>query len=284
MYRPWGPLVWTLSRSTAKDWHFVGCIGTTERSICSWSTVKSHTQLRGEHFLQIQDVDSEKYRDATRFALEARMQQFVQLGGNNNMIIRLPIMAELFRILEFARTCAPGASSVILDITALPKRFFFPILRFLVQSTHVRDLVITYTSPAGYPEDAPLYEDVESWRPLPGFANQMPHDEHWIVTVGFLVESLRQYLGDNPDHEKMKLLIPYPAPVGSLRRVWASIAQLEGGQLEGSSRFEKYRVDTLDMSSSFDLIASYSQVQIKASSDWSATRCPHHWHSKRLTL
>ena len=79
------------------------------------------------------------------------------------------------------------------------------------------------------------------------------------MSVGFLVESLRQYLGDNPDHERMKLLIPYPAPLAILRRTLESLVRLEGGQLEsqeGNPRFEKFRVDTLDMSSTFDRIVS----------------------------
>jgi hypothetical protein len=168
-------------------------------------------------------------------------------------------MAELFRILEVSNACAAAWPSVALDITAFPKRYFFPILRALIKSDTVKDLLVTYTSPARYAEDGPLYEDIEPWRALPGFGGTMAKSEHWIVSVGFLVESLRQFVGDNPDHERMKLLIPFPASVSILRRTWESMARLEGGQLESGDsrpRFEKVRVDTLDMSAAFDRIVS----------------------------
>lgn len=261
-YRPWGPVDWVLSLSKPKLWHFVGAIGTTERSICSWVLMKQYAALRSEHFARIIDVDSDKYREKTRIAMEARLNDFVQRGGSRELVVAFDIMAELFRIVEFARQCAQFAPSVVLDITAFPKRFFFPILRTFLQSDSVKDILVTYTSASDYANDNPLYEDIEPWRPLPGFGSVTTCGEQWIVSVGLLVESLRQYLGDNPGHERMKLLIPFPAPLGILRRTWESVARLEGGPLESGEanpRFEKYRVDTLDMSSTFDRIVSLSR-------------------------
>jgi hypothetical protein len=97
---------------------------------------------------------------------------------------------------------------------------------------------------------------------LPGFGSTTTGAEHWIVSVGFLVESLRQYVGDNPAHERMKLLIPYPAPLGIVRRIWESVARLEGGQLENAGtepRFEKFRVDSYDLSAAFDRVVSLAR-------------------------
>jgi hypothetical protein len=163
--------------------------------------------------------------------------------------------------LDFARKCSKDHTSVVLDLTALPKRFFFPILRTLLRTETVKDILLTYTSPGSYAADGPLYEDIEPWRPLPVFGASISEGEHWIVSVGFLVESLHQYLGDNPDHERMKLLIPYPAPLGILRRTWESVARLEQLENAGSKpRFEKFRVDGIDMSSSFDRIVSLARA------------------------
>jgi hypothetical protein len=160
-------------------------------------------------------------------------------------------MAELFKIEAFAREIENAGTSVVLDITSFPKRFFFLILRQLVSCANVQNLVLTYTSPAGY-TDAPLYEDIEPWKTLPGFGGTGSDPEQWIVSVGFLVESLTRYVRDNP--AKMKILIPFPAPLAALRRTWKSVADLEQGQ--SADRFDKYRVDTLDMSAAFDRINS----------------------------
>ena len=161
-------------------------------------------------------------------------------------------MAELFLIDAFARRAESAATSVVLDITSFPKRFFFPILRTLAGNPKVRNFLVTYTSPASYaPDDEPLYEDIEPWRVLPGFGGTGTSGAQWVVSVGFLVESLRMYVGNDPN-AKMKLLIPFPAPLSALRRTWESVANLERDHNDG--RFEKFRVETLDMSAAFDRI------------------------------
>jgi hypothetical protein len=252
-YRPWGPVGWVLSLTTPRRWRFIGAVGTEERSLCAWSHIKRQNLLASEFLLEIQDVDSEKYRDRIRIALEARRNQLRLDGGDPSKITTIELMAEGFRIAEMGKRAATGSESAILDISSIPKRFFFPLLRELATSGDVRDLIVTYTSPATYADDAPLYEDPELWRVLPGFGGVRTKPDVWIVSVGFLVESLRQYVGDNP-HEKMKVLIPFPAPLAVLRRTWESVANLEHGH--SADRFDKYRVETLDMSAAFDRICS----------------------------
>lgn len=254
-YRPWGPIDWTLSLSSQKQWHFVGTIGTEERSLCGWVHMRQQGAVAAELFVQIQDVDSEKYRDRTKLALEARHLEFIKNGGNSAAIRVIELMAEWFQIEAFAREAENAGSSIVLDITSFPKRFFFPLLRTLVTSVNVRNLLVTYTSPDVYADDAPLYEDIEPWRTLPGFGGPKDKPELWVVSVGFLVESLKQYVGGSPD-EKMKILIPFPAPLSVLRRTWLSVANLEQGYGYKDSRFDKYRVETRDMSAAFDRIRS----------------------------
>lgn len=252
-YRPWGSVNWALSLSSQKQWHFVGAIGTEERSLCGWAEMHRLGVVGSELFAKIHDVDSEKYRNRTQIALQTRCAEFTLNGGNSDAIRSFPLMAELFRIIDFAREAEAASLSVTLDITSFPKRFFFPILKTLVTSQRVRNLLITYTSPDSYAEDAPLYEDIENWSTLPGFGGVSSTPDLWIVSVGFLVESLKRHVGDNP-HKKMKILIPFPAPLAALRRTWQSVAELEKGY--SNDRFDKCRVDTLDMSAAFDRIGS----------------------------
>jgi hypothetical protein len=260
-YRPSGSIGWALSLSSQKQWHFVGTVGTEERSLCSWAEVQRVGLVAGELLVRIQDVQSEKYGDRTRIALDARQAEFGQKGGNLLTIRSLELMGEWFRIDAFAREVEAVGSSIILDITSFPKRFFFPILRTLAMSSRVRNLLVTYTSPASYANDAPLYEEIEPMRTLPGFGGATDKPELWIVSVGFLVESLRKYVGDNPG-KRMKVLIPFPSPLAALRRTWQSVANLEQGQ--SADRFEKYRVDTLDMSAAFDRICSLAGNPVKS--------------------
>lgn len=225
-YRPWGSIDWALSLSSPKQWHFVGAIATEERSLCAWTEMRKLGSVSGEVFAEIHDIDSEKYRNRNQTALKQRRAEFTEHGGNVAAICSFGLMDELFRIDVFSKRVEERNASVVLDITSLPKRFFFPILRVLVNSDNVSNLLLTYTCPESYADDAPLYEDIEPWKTLPGFGGVGGQPEQWIVSVGFLVESLRRYVGDNP-HEKMKILIPFPAPLAALRRTWKSVADLE---------------------------------------------------------
>ena len=253
-YRPWGPVGWALSLSSPKSWHFVGAIGTEERSIAAWAHLRQLGALAGAQLAEVQDVDSEKYRDRVQRAIQLRRGELVRHGGDLAFVERFDLMAELFRITSFARRAEAAGASVILDITSLPKRFFFPILRLLTLSPQVSNLLVTYTSPASYtPDEEPLYEDIEPWRVLPGFGGSGAPGAQWVVSVGFLVESLRLYVGGNPT-EKMKVLIPFPAPLSALRRTWEAVANLERDHPDG--RFDKFRVETLDISAAFDRIRS----------------------------
>jgi hypothetical protein len=252
-YRPWGSIDFVLSLSSPKKWHFVGTIGTEERSLCSWAEMRRQGIIVGEFFAEIHDIDSEKYREQKQIALQIRRDEFSQLGGNVQSIYNFELMTELFKVSAFVQQIERACSSIVLDITSFPKRFFLPILRNLAASTNVQNLLVTYTSPENYASDAPLYENIDHWRTLPGFGGKDSNHKLWIVSVGFLVESLRKYVGDK-SQGKMKILIPFPAPLAALRRTWQSIADLEQGLPEG--RFEIFRVDTLDMSGAFDRIVS----------------------------
>lgn len=131
-------------------------------------------------------------------------------------------------------------------------------MKALVLSDQVKNLLVTYSSPETYADGA-LYEDPEPWKNLPGFGGIESERENLIVSVGFLVESLKRYLAENKNHGKIQMLIPFPAPLAVLRRTWESVAKLESDL--NANRFEKYRVETSDMSSAFDRIVSLAEQQ-----------------------
>lgn len=251
-YRPWGPVGWALSLSSTKSWQFVGVIGTEERALSSWEQVQNAATIKQDIFVEMLDVDSEKYRERIQLALDARRNRYEQLGGNLLAVGKMELMAALFEINALATRVQEAGQSIVLDITSFPKRFFFPLLKALVVNSNVQNLVLTYTSPESYaPDNEPLYENIQPWHTLPGFAGSTQTDTQWIVSVGFLVESLRQYAG-GAQEAKMKLLIPFPSSLSSLHRTWESVANLERDHKEG--RFEKFRVEPLDMSAAFDRI------------------------------
>ena len=218
-YRPWGLFDWAISLSSRKEWYFVGSIGTEQRSLCSWELIRGYGVITNELFFHISDVDSEKYRDKTQAALGSRYNEFSNSGGKSSSIYRMELMIELYKIQKIIREIVNARASIILDVTSMPKRFFFPILKALLNSELVKNILLTYSSPSSY-TDGTLYEDPESWKNLPGFAGESTGNEDLIVSVGFLVETLGKYLSENPNHGQIKILIPFPAPLAVQKRTW----------------------------------------------------------------
>lgn len=258
--RPWGSMNWVLSLSTPKPWHLAGVLGTEERSLTCWKHLKKLGVLNSEFLVKIDDAPSEKYDKQITESYNLRLEEFIQAGGKLECVQTIHLMAELFAIIQISQRVESFGENIILDVTSSPKRFFFPLLRHLVQSDKVKNLIVTYTCPESYTENGPLYENIEPWRVLPGFGGANMPEDLWIVSVGFLIESLRQYIGDNPS-KKMQFFIPFPAPLSIIKRTWESVASLEG--LHGEQRFEKFRVETLDVSSAFDRIRSLAGMPEK---------------------
>lgn len=256
--RPWGLLDWALRLTKPRRWDFLGALGTEERSLAPWRWLKQLDGLSRTRLLEVLDLPSRHTPRAQQLTRE-RERAFLGDGGKPQEITRgLDLLAELHRIVAIAHEVeAATAGSVMLDITSLPKRFFFPILRHLEQSTRVRDLVLTYTSPDRYLEGDALSEGATDWVTLPGFHAQDGGQETLVVSAGFMVESLHNHLATVNKPEPVKMLIPFPAPLAVLRRTWDSVFSLEAKR--ASDKFEHHRVDPADLPGAFERIVSLAR-------------------------
>lgn len=253
IYRPWGPLDWTLSISQPRDWFFIGAIGTEDRSLIAWEWVKELNLEAGRGMIQVDPIDATRFRDRTYKSLKKKRKEFFNSGGKDAEIETLGLLSEKHEIEFIANNWAKKYSAVILDISSFPKRFFFLLLRALRQCDGISDLVITYTCPKEYESKDNLSEGAENWDYLPVFLNGKK-DEVLVASVGFMIESLQSHLSSNESHPAVQLLIPFPAPPSASRRSWESVYKLETGR--NNEKFEKHRVDANDMSAAFDRIRS----------------------------
>ena len=252
-YRPWGLLDWTLSITAPREWFFIGALGTEDRSLAAWKWVKELGLESGRVMVQVNPIDATRFCAPTRIALSKRREEFVTLGGCETDIETLALLAEKHEIEALAQKLSEKSPSVILDISSLPKRFFFLLLRAFRQYEGIRDLVVTYTCPKAYQSEDKLSEGAENWDYLPGFLGT-EKSEILIAAVGFMVESLQDHLSGNAAHPAVQLLIPFPAPPSAIRRSWESVFDLQSGR--NSEKFVKHRVDANDMSAAFDRICS----------------------------
>jgi hypothetical protein len=258
MFRPWGLLDWSLALTNPRNWHFVGCLGTEFRSLSAWRMMKARGEVTAETMLRIRDENS-RYTALAEQRLTARLSDFAAAGGDQAVIRDFRLLERIDGPLRLAEGICNTSQHVVLDISSMPKRFFFVLLKRLMLATKVRDLLIIYSLPAGYESNGPLCEDPDPWGNLPTFLGREDAgaDERLIVNIGFMPEGLQEHLSKVTPAQRVSLLIPFPAPISAVQRSWEAVYRIEGGRERDT--FAEYRVEAKDISEAFDRIISLTE-------------------------
>jgi hypothetical protein len=257
-FRPWGSLSWLLKHLAGLHWDFIGSIATGERSLTTWSTLISQNICNQTYMLQITDIPSAYWGNEPELRLNERRQEFLKLGGDKNIIQLCDIRDNLEEINQYTDSfLMTSVINVIIDISTLPKRFFFPIIRRILEKSKAENIIATYTIPKKYDTLRHLAIDPGPWKALPGYQglSLRPEKQKLIVGLGYEPLGLPQIIKEgkfNPD--TIRLLFPFPAtPAGYLRN-WEFVRNLD---IEFSPyQHEPLRVNGYDVSGVFNCIFS----------------------------
>lgn len=254
-YRPWGPLDWTLSLSRDKDWLLMGALGTEDRCLGTLYRLNKIGVNHQTKLIRVNPIPGTRHYSKTIESLENRLKQFIDHGGSESDISDHELFERLCDTQHLADQMENQCTSVILDVSSLPKRFFFPILKKLKKSNKIQNLIVTYTSPQRYLAEHNLSEGAGKWDYLPGFLgkNDDESSSTLIAAVGFMIESLQVYISEQKDCHT-KLLLPFPAPAPAVKRSWESISKLY--QQRPNDKFTRDRVDAIDISEAFNFFTS----------------------------
>ena len=126
----------------------------------------------------------------------------------------------------FERRTGSDTTSIIIDITSLPKIWFFPIIQAVLEDNRFNDVIVTYTSASGYPKK--LSGNLGPLRALPGFYAEDGRNEHESIIVGIGFEPIGLVtLLRNQQSERIRLVFPFPSgPLGHWRN-WTFVKQIE---------------------------------------------------------
>lgn len=259
MYRPWGTLDWIVNKGPDTLWDMIGCLGTEERSLAAWSRLKHMSKLRNYRLLRISDRPS-RHTSLARQRCEDRLRLFRFEGGNTDALQDFDLMDASYGAIETEIVDALGncGGSLILDVSSMPKRFFFPILRLCLQSTDIDNLLVTYSVAGKYTSEK-LAENCEEWFHLPFFSGTYTPSQArmLIVSVGFEGLGLQDQVDHSNPGKPVKLLFPFPSPPSSFRRAWEFVHRLQ--KHKASDVFELFRTDFRDVSDCFDRLLSITQ-------------------------
>jgi hypothetical protein len=243
MRLPWGPFedilrVWVGSTDIA----ILGCLSPEERCL-SVPLLASRYQSRWMYLLDIRDPP-DAFPDHSQEAARkvAVHHDELRTAGVDFQQITTQLLATEDELLELisASNQIREATCVVLDITAMPKRYWCFFLKRLLRSEFERVLV-TYAHAGvdGYPrEPEPLAEDVMTPDHLPGFAGSFPqHGNTLVVSVGLELLSLRSLLDVYSGPAKLvRLLMAFPSDPLVVRRGWGTVRRIVGMEVTQLNR------------------------------------------------
>lgn len=258
--RSYGPLQWLMPKfSPNLSWTLIGAIAAEDRC-CTvpeisgrYASVKQHTLLR------IADVwsghlDIESRTRKAWMSNEAKLRVALQTDLN---VRDEDLFCGIDRLIAMMQdVLLRSEPHILLDISALPKRFYFVILKHLLSSECIQTLVVTYTVPDHY--DAKLCYDSSPWEALPQFGHSESEDVNepfLIISVGYEVLQLIELIKGRQPSE-VRLVLPFPSkPPGSIRN-WDFVRSIH--QQVEIAPGKVLRVPTNSMPLAFDAIDSQS--------------------------
>jgi hypothetical protein len=256
VYRPWGMLHWVLAHCPKLQWSLLGCLSTEERCLAAWTMARNEGVLSSVYLAEIIDPPS-RFQALTDERLKDRRDTFLNQGGNIADIRRHDLFARAGEIIQLVEDMIANSSgNIILDMSSLPKRFFFPSCRLLLQNPAVKNLIATYATPVRY-SHSPLAEDFQEWRALPLFTGSTDTPEILIVNVGHLAMGLPDQIEHGSPRMEVKLLFPFPNAPESYQLTRQFLRSVEQN-LRGAATQIKH-VNGMDVSDSFDHICSLSE-------------------------
>jgi hypothetical protein len=265
--RPWGKPKWLLQMEALRTerWLLIGAISTQDRCLSMLRHSTHSFTLGHAAFLEIIDKKSVFHvqSDARREANRLRWQ--TDVAGYSHERLEFGLLDPLLRLKKQVGRWISGAykKSVILDVTCLPERFFFPMIRWLVDSVDVENLIVTCMSPERYTEEDLAY-DPEDWAHIQTFGPAAEDPEkpvkRVIVGAGFLPFSLPELLKKdyNANGIQVSVLFPFPAPPANIKRSWEFVRKIEVDLMLTEER-QLARVGANDLSGCFDRIDSITR-------------------------
>lgn len=253
-FRPWGHLDWVLSNLPEDDFFFVGCVGTENRCISAFAELSKNNRICGQSFVEVIDVKSDYYDEAVARRTK-NFNELLSVGMAESDVTSIGLLSNEEEIISWINNFIPKADRLIIDISSLPKRFFFPAIKLLIKKTAIKDLLVTYTVPKSY-HSGNIAERPSDWRALPLFGSQEfpdPKYELAIVGVGFLPFGLPDLLKSGFLGAKPHLFFPFPASPSTYFKTWDFVRQIEAS-LELDTNSQLSRINGMDPSDTFDHI------------------------------
>ena len=216
MYRPWGNFKWLLPRIDIAKWSLVGCVSTEDRCLEVFNILRRNKRVSESLFFRIEDPPS-----SSKASIEVKTDENLNtlrtcgVEAVRNVQLEAPASDYIDPFLDFLQTAGPN---VVIDVSSLPKRFFFPIIKQSLAFDALKNLMITYSVPARY-TGKELAGNIGHWKHLPLFGPTTLPQAYGVqrrkgiivVGIGFQSLGLQTFLKDDHKDDDKWLLLPFPS-------------------------------------------------------------------------
>ena len=264
-FRPLGPLPWILPKlGTSSSWTVIGTISAEDRCLMSAEQIVSISPRSEVRFLRIAPMSGTAgdWFDRNIQKIEANVRRVQQSFGSASISYSSELDAIDHDVIHLADEIVEACGShVVLDVSTMPKRFFFPLLTRLVESSHVTTLIATNTSPLAYGKE--LARNADDWRTLPiycGNSRDESPEATVIIGVGYHSLKIHDVLVQYRDRRVgIKLFLPFPSLHPGFIENWKFIHEIKS-EWDRVLRepIDIVRVPNHDVSLAFDCLRQHS--------------------------
>lgn len=205
--------------------------------------------------VNIAEPESHPKASEIRAMKEIRKQELASdpFGDMDIEIVDHELLEPYHRIVDDTRTKLGTSQNVWLDITTLPKRFFFPMMKMLLREGGPENLIVTYALAGSY-ADGNLHQDIQDPEFLPLFSPDVGHDPRTsglVISIGFESSGVIQII-EQSDYSPITVLFPYPAPPPAFGRNWDFVRFAKRSIADGHLKMEG--ISFIDVPAIFELL------------------------------
>lgn len=260
-FRPWGQLSWALDNLGPERWAFAGAVSMEDRCITAMEILNAKKKIDAALIFRIKDTESRYFEEVEKKTdnNEEKFKSIKESHSDYKCRYLLGRHGEVASdIDEFLKR--DSVTDLIIDISSLPKKFFFLLVRkALEQSDRLKNIIVTYTEPNGYCSE-PLAENPQGWGPLPGFLPPRiePSNKNLIIGLGYEPLGLPElYSSGLFSNANIRLLFPFPAQPSSVARNWDFARLLE--PVPGNTSQSIIRIDSYNVPDMFDKLVAITE-------------------------
>jgi hypothetical protein len=255
-FRPWGKIDSIFAPIESAEWAYIGCVSTEDRCSILATYFPKYGSFAEKLLFRITDKPSEHsplIEDRTDF----NQKIFESLYFSNNDICELNIFDAFGKFEQEVSKYIRNVTThrLIIDISTLPKRVFFHIIRQIYRNANkFTDVVVVYSEPAGYSPKT-LASNPEAWDALPGFRVGFRNRKGLKILVGTGFEPLGlPSLAEAGEfnNSSVSFILPFPADQENNIKNWQFIRDIFPNSDDPS--FKVLRVDGTNVPEIYDLI------------------------------